>query len=801
MKRFANFLYQPNIPLGRDGRLATGSKEHIALSYEAACEGMVLLKNDDHTLPLPVAARIAIFGTAQFDYVRGGGGSGDVTTAYTRNIYEGFKLKEDEGLVEIYEPVSAFYRDSVSRQKFEKSGNCRAELPSLSQDLINSAADFTDTAILCLCRYSWEGGDRRGVKGDGDYYLSDAEDELRAALVSHFSKVIVILDVGAVVDSGWFKDDPRIRACLLAWQAGIEGGLAIADTVCGLSNPSGRLVDTFPDSFDAFPSSEHFNDSEEYVDYTEDIYVGYRFFESFPEQKVHVNYPFGYGMSYTDFSVACQTCRITAMENAPDRLLVFVRARVTNTGSCPGRNAVGLYYQAPNGRLFKPVRQLGAFTKTGLLSPGESELVTLSFCVDDMASYDDTGVISGSSYILEAGTYRFFLGADVSTAEELSDNYTLSETRIVQTLSAKCRPHRLARRLLGDGSYEELPTDDSPVDTRSTCYSSWTTPTGRIIAHDIPYCRKAGGTGTTIDQADELNNVSPDFTEVANGHLPLSEFISRLPIEAVIEMLGGQPNTGVSNTFGMGNFPEFDIPNVTTADGPAGLRVTADTGVTTTAWPIATMLACTWDTTLVERVGAAAGLEVKENHIGLWLAPGMNIHRNPLCGRNFEYYSEDPLISGKMAAAMVRGVQSNRIGATIKHFCCNNKEVNRMCCDARVSERALREIYLKGFEIAVREASPWAVMSSYNLLNGTYTSQNADLLTGILRDEWGFEGLVTTDWMNWSAHVPEVRAGNDLKMPIGEPEALLAAYNSGELTRAQLETCLEHILGFILKFE
>lgn len=799
MKRFAHFLHQPNIPLGKDGRLATGSAEHIRLSHDAACEGMVLLKNSGHVLPLARGQRIAIFGTAQFDYVRGGGGSGDVTTAYTRNIYEGFKLKEEEGLVEIFEPVSTFYNNSVTKQKSEKGSNFRAEQPELKDDLITEAADFTDTAILTICRYSWEGGDRRGEPGDGDYYLSPAEDSLRRTLLRNFKNVIVILDVGAVVDSGWFKDDPGIPAVLLAWQAGIEGGLAIADTICGLSNPSGRLVDTFPDSFDAFPSSAHFNDSKEYADYTEDIYVGYRYFETFPEQKTHVNYSFGYGLSYTEFELIPELFRITTFaEDSSDNVLI--RVRVTNIGSVPGKDSVGLYYKAPAGKLLKPARELGAFTKTKLLAPGESETVTLTFPVNDMASYDDIGHVQKSAYVLEAGQYRFYIGGDVSEAEELKDVYTLDETKIVKQLTPKCVPHRLASRLLGDGTYETLNTDDSPVTGRSTCYNGWTVPTGHKLYNGLKSCFESRGTGVNVEQADFKVDDVPDFLDVAEGRISASEFVKKLPIEVLIELLGGQPNTGVANTFNVGNVPELHIPSIPTADGPAGLRINPGLGVTTTAWPIATMLACTWNIELVEQVGAAGALEVRENHIGLWLTPAMNIHRSPLCGRNFEYYSEDPLIAGKMGAAMIRGIQSQRIGASMKHFAVNNKEENRMICDSRVSERALREIYLRGFEIAVREAQPWSVMSSYNLINGTYTSQCKELLTDILRGEWGFTGMVTTDWMNFSAQAPEIKAGNDLKMPIGEPEAMLTAYNSGEVTRDEIEACAARILELIAKF-
>ena len=291
------------------------------------------------------------------------------------------------------------------------------------------------------------------------------------------------------------------------------------------------------------------------------------------------------------------------------------------------------------------------------------------------------------------------------------------------------------------------------------------------------------------------------LSEVTEGKLSLDEFMKQLSVEELAELLGGQPNPGVANTYGMGNLRDYGVPNVMTADGPAGLRIQPQCHVYTTAWPCATMLACTWNPDLVEEIGAAGASEVKENNIGIWLTPAMNIHRSPLCGRNFEYYSEDPLIAGKMGAAMVRGIQSQHIAASVKHFACNNKESNRKDSDSRVSERALREIYLKGFEIVVKEGDPWTIMSSYNLINGQRASENKDLLTGILREEWGFKGIVTTDWWTRGEHYKETKAGNDIKMGCGYPDRLLTALEKGLITREEMEVCARRILEMILKLD
>ena len=291
------------------------------------------------------------------------------------------------------------------------------------------------------------------------------------------------------------------------------------------------------------------------------------------------------------------------------------------------------------------------------------------------------------------------------------------------------------------------------------------------------------------------------FNKVGRGEATVAEFIAEQSDDELITLLGGAPNQGCADTRGIGGLYCSGVPAVMTADGPAGLRINADRGVKTTAWPVATLLACTWDPELLYRVGQAAALEVKENNFGMWLTPAINIHRSPLCGRNFEYYSEDPLVSGKLAAAMVSGIQSQNISACVKHFCCNNKETNRKKSDSRVSERALREIYLKGFEIVVKESNVWAVMTAYNLLNGTYTSESKDLLTGILRQEWGFDGLVMTDWDNLAEQYREVLAGNDLRMPNGNPKRLQAVLAEGLITRQDLEVSATRVLEYLLRME
>ena len=785
MEKWTRIAHQPCLPMGKDGRRVTACEEHIALSLAAAEEGMVLLKNEGEVLPLSVGTKLAVFGKGQIDYVRGGGGSGEVTTSYTRNIYEGLKIKEAEGKVQVFDALSAFYEENVRQQYAAGAEIGKTVEPEIPQELLAAARRFADTAAVVINRFSGEGWDRKGIPGDGDFYLSPQEQAMVEAVKAAFPRVIAVLDVGGMVDSSWFKDVPAIQSVLLAWQAGIEGGLAIAELLCGDANPSGKLVDTFAGSFDDYPSSAHFNDSEDYVEYTEDIYVGYRYFETIPGAARKVNYPFGFGLSYTRFA-------IDQIRGEEKDGMIRLSACVTNVGERAGKEVVQAYAQAPQGKLGKPARTLASFVKTRLLAPGETQKVFLSFAVDSLASYDDLGKVAKSAYVCEAGEYRFHLGNSVRNTVEVPFVHTEPADRIVQQLAERVAPVALPKRMLADGSYEALPvTSDGSRDV-NPAFVDGLPPHKGNWRDDLALATK---------KRDEESGRKFRLIDVADGKCTMDDFLAQLTNGQLIDLLCGQPNTGVANTFGMGNLPEYGVPNLMTADGPAGVRIQPEMGVCTTAWPCATLLACTWNTQIVEQVGAAGALEMKENNLGVWLTPAMNIHRSPLCGRNFEYYSEDPLIAGKMAAAMVRGIQSRHIGASVKHFCCNNKETNRKESDSRVSERALREIYLKGFEIAVKEAQPWTLMTCYNLVNGQYASERKDLLAGILREEWGFEGMVTTDWWNKAYQYKEIKAGNDLKMGAGEPDAVLEALREGKVTREEIAACAKRVLETILKFD
>ena len=802
MERWIRARFLPGIPLGRDGRRITAGKEHIALSRKAAREGMVLLKNEGNALPLTRGCKVALFGKATIDYVKGGGGSGDVTVPYIRNLYDGFA--EVIGKEAVYPGTVKYYRDYVDARYAENWAPGMVAEPPVPEDLLRDARAFTDTAVVSISRFSGEGWDRKSprakikrkdpVTGDavsmsdvlferGDFYLSDAERCMVETVSRTFEKTIVVLNAGGMMETACFRDNPRIQGLLMAFQGGMEGGCAAAELLMGLYSPCGKLTDTYAADLDDYPGCADFYESDEYVRYSEDIYVGYRYFETIPGAAGKVVYPFGFGLGYTRFSLSEEQV-ILREDEAEARVLV------TNEGAFPGKEVVQVYYSAPQGKLGKPARELAGYRKTRLLAPGETERVVIRFPLSQMASYDDLGKVARSAWVLEAGEYRFLIGTSVRDVRQAAETWTLEEDRVTEQLTARMVPTCLEKRLLADGSWESLPT--APCNNFN---ATALTPMEDDELHATPELR-------AVPRIKNFGRLSvARLQDVADGKISLEDFVTSLPEEDLASLLGGQPNVGLANTFGYGNNPVYGIPSIMTADGPAGIRFHEGLGVTTTAFPCATLLGSTWDPEIVREVGSAASLEAKENNIMVWLAPGVNIHRNPLCGRNFEYFSEDPLLAGKQAASMIWGIQSNRIAATPKHFALNNKETNRYNCDSRASERAIREIYLKQFEILVKESHPWSIMSSYNIINGHRASENRDLLTGILREEWGFDGMVTTDWWTQGEHYKEVAAGNDMKMATGFPDRLLEAVKKGVLTREEMENAAKNVLRLILRID
>jgi len=743
MRKHGRFFYQPVLPLGRNGKVATGCKAHRAIAAKAATEGTVLLKNDG-TLPLQQGAKLCLFGRGAGDFLFGGGGSGSVYTTRLVTLDQGLQEAAQRGEIGYFADVAAFYKQEEEKVCAEAKARFPSDvdykcwnrgrerhLPQLPESLYQQAKSYADTAIFCVSRFSSEGtdnGDRTGKQGD--FLLWDEEQAMLDRLCKDFQKVVVVLNVCGAVSAATYRDNDRVGAVLYPMFSGSTAGEVITDMLLGKRYPSGHLQDTLAYTIEDYPSTDSFREADDHVDYTEDIFVGYRYFETFAPEKVA--YPFGFGLSYTTFAVTKQSAVL-------DGLTVKLEATVKNTGNFLGKEVVQAYLTAPQGLLGKAKKVLCAFGKTKELKPGEETVVKLRFDLKEFGSFDDLGKIQKSAFLLEKGTYDVQVGTNVRDTESYL-TFTLDADIICKQCHSYMAPRLLKERLTANGKMEALPAAEIVPHK----------PVGRRIKAAAPEAT------LPLDQAIQEGT--------------LDAFIAGLKDEDIAQLLYGHSLMNASSTGGIGLAPDRDrnalrVPNVPTTDGPAGLRLPYDSDIRPTYFPCGTVMAQTWNLQLVQQAAAAGALEVKENNIGIWLSPGMNIHRNPMCGRNFEYYSEDPLCAGMFAGANVKGVQSQGIAATIKHFCVNNKERMRHLSDSRVSERALREIYLKGFEICVKKAKPWALMTSYNRVNGEQSSTNWEAVNGILRGEWKYTGIVMSDWGARSNLKDEIYAGCDVKMP------------------------------------
>ena len=744
--RFERYLYNYANPLGKNGRRITESKKHLCVAKELATEGIVLLKNDG-TLPLKRGERLCVFGRGSGEWIFGGGGSGAVRATQKISLTDALEAADARGDICLFHPLIADAKqqvkaifdaraaDPVGSQHTWNRLRSRNTLP-VSETLYRQAVAFGGTALFTLLRYSSEGtvdGDRSIQKGD--FTLYDEERIQLMQLQQDFEKVVVVLCVCGPVETRIYQQSDKIGAVLYALYGGSMAGEAITDILTGKSYPSGHLQDTLAENLEDYPSTESFYANEDHVDYTEDIFVGYRYFETFCPEKVV--FPFGFGLSYTTFNVECTK---TACKKDQVRLDV----RVTNTGNFPGKEVVQAYLSAPQGKLGKASRELCAFAKTRQLQPGEQTTVRLCFDLKDFAAFDDLGKVEACAFVLEKGMYKIFCGTNVRNTKQV-----LSVNRTEDTIIRRCHPYlapkKLSHRLLADGSMEALPSAEEKA------------------YEPVRYTPKAAPSD------------APLSLETALAQNKLDQFLANLSNEELGQLLYGHTAIHPSQTGYIGLYPgarplegESDfkqIPPVPTADGPSGLRFSKGCPYTATCFPCANVVSQSWNLFLARKMGQICGLEATENNVGIWLAPALNIHRSPLCGRNFEYLSEDPLATGLLGAAIIAGVQSQKVGATVKHFCANNKEINRKYLDSRVSQRALREIYLKSFEIAIQKAQPWCVMTSYNLVNGQRCSGSWEQNNGILKGEWNYPGLVMTDWWPYSLLQDDLYGGNDVRMP------------------------------------
>lgn len=798
---------------------------HGKLAREAALEGIVLLKNE-HILPFDESASIALFGSGAGQTVKGGIGSGDVNCRKSVSIYQGLKdagvsITSEEWLADYkvrYESARNAWKQKIleDAKRVENPFDAYASNPfSFPEGRKVQRADIEGAlaAVYVVSRISGEGKDRRKEKGD--YYLSLREQEDILYLDQENIPIILILNAGGPIElTGILGKTNNIKGILNISQPGQEGGHAVADILLGKAVPSGKLTTTWARQYEDYPGSGEFgylNGNLKKEEYKEGIYVGYRYFDSFGIQPL---FPFGYGLSYADFDIKYEKLCIT--ESGFE-----ITVLVTNTGEkYLGKEVVQIYVTLPQNEFCKEYKRLVGFAKTDVLKPGEGQQLTIKVAQKELASYSEQAY----AWMIEAGDYGVWIG---NCSDELCLEAVLQVTETVEIEETE----RICPKT---AAFEEI----KPPALLDERVKEWN---DRVQRQHIPTLHF-----TPHKEKKQETNKALCTTSA-----------SKLSVEELIPLLYGNitwetSTLGFAGTRVPGSAGEttkrleekYGMRSLIMADGPAGLRLRqsyevdskTDTiyevgvlgalengflepmvhhdGADTyyqycTAFPVETALAQSWNPELMYQFGQAIAIEMKEFHVDLWLAPGLNIQRNPLCGRNYEYYSEDPFLSGRMAAAVTAGVQSREgCGVTIKHFACNNQEDNRMGVDACVSERALREIYLRGFEIVVKQSAPTAIMTSYNLINGVHAANSYDLCTTVARREWGFEGVIMSDWDTtapWDGSIPWkcAAAGNDIIMPgnLKDDKNIHAAYAKGELSEETIRGCADRIFEMIDKLD
>ncbi len=845
-------------------------REHRVIARKAAAEGIVLLENNG-VLPLKSGSSVALYGGGARHTIKGGTGSGMVHNRSNVSIYDGLKnagftITTEDWLDAYDKEYSKCYEEwKAHLYELSEPGNraslyrAHASHPMQMPEGEDIVKTGTDTAIYVISRISGEGADRKAEAGD--YFLSEQEETDLKHITACYPNTIVILNVGGIIDLS-FLEKYSIAALVLLSQAGMEGGNGLTDVLSGAVTPSGKLTDTWAYYYEDYPSSATFSHNNGNIieeKYYEGIYVGYRYFDSF---EVEPRYPFGYGLSYTTFDVTTENAE---WKSDAEAKTIAVTVKVTNTGSCAGKEVVQVYAACPSGKLKKERKRLAAFEKTALLQPGESETLHLEVPTALLESYR-TGK---AAYCMEAGDYDILVGTssrDVTLAARL----TLTETVETEHLTNICP--------LLDALKEIRPEQEKEDHWKEEREQMWEEKKAEIPLLFLDEKGLIRDGNSNENTYKTLNCGKPKSAEAqeedANGYEPeaeqqkraekyqqarekAAELVRKLTPEEKTALVCGRTSGGSQEIIGAAAvtvpgaagettaslLEKYGVANVILADGPAGIRLQAHYqknpadgtvyGMTDyerfenrifgteflhddgedyyqycSAIPVGTLLAQSFDTDLMEEVGRMIGKELEEFGVTLWLAPGMNIHRNPLCGRNFEYYSEDPLVSGKIAAALTRGVQSQYgVGTTIKHYACNNQEENRRGVSSIVSERALRELYLKGFEIAIKESQPKAIMTSYNKVNGVHTANSYDLCTIAARKEWGFEGIIMTDWTTTNADGGSsaakcIAAGNDLVMPGTETDRreildALTAEDDQYLAEEDLTACAQRMLEMI----
>ena len=721
------------------------------LTRAAAAEGAVLLKNDG-VLPFADGTRLSLFSRVAQDWFYVGYGSGgDVNYPYEVSLTEGIRncetLELNEKLAETYKNWSDEH--PINHGFWGAWPFYYPDMP-LNDGIVSEAAKNSDAAVFTIGRSSGEDRDCKLEKGS--YFLTDAEVESLNLICKHFDKVVVLLNVGGIIDmKSLLAFGDKISAIMYVWQGGMESGNAVADLLSGKVCPSGRLSDTIAEDYYDYPSSAEFGHAD-YNNYTEDIYVGYRYFETF--EKECVLYPFGFGLSYTDFEI--KHIKTEAVDGGFE-----TKVTVKNTGKLSGKEVVQLYIEKPCGALGNPSRELAGFAKTKELAPGEEQELNIFTDVYQLTSYDDCGA-TGNAFcdVLQEGEYTLYLGKNVRDNDSVFTYYQ-SETEVYSKHRQAAAPQRELEIFCAAEENGERVQKIKNAQLQRYDLAS------RILNHMPKDIEMTGDTGIKLE-------------DVKHGKATMEQFVAQLSLDELEAItrgdykmdspLGADGNAGAFAGV-LESLREKGVPALITTDGPSGIRLKSSCSLL----PIGTLLACSFNTELVETLYTAIAKEMADRGSDVLLGPGMNIHRNALCGRSFEYFSEDPYLTGKMGAAFVKGIQSGGLSACPKHFACNNQEFKRTECDSRLSERALREIYLKGFEICINDAEPKNIMTSYNKINGVWGHYHYDLCTTILREDWGYKGSVMTDWWMTSARSPEfqelsdqayrVRAQVDVLMP------------------------------------
>lgn len=765
--------------------------DYVNVARQTISEGCVLLENKNNVLPLKENSSVAIFGRIQNHYYKSGTGSGGmVNVSKVYNIVEGL---EESGKIKINQNLRKIYQQWENEHPYDEGIGWGAERWSqdempLSQEIASDVAKESEIAIAIIGRTAGE--DKDNSVSQGSFLLTETEIDMLEKIRKNFKKMIVLLNVGNIIDMS-FVEKINPDSVMYVWQGGMIGGLGTADVLTGKVNPCGKLTDTIAFNIEDYPSYKYFGNPNE-NNYSEDIFVGYRYFETFAKNKVL--YPFGYGLSYTDFAIKPYSADIDKKNQK-----IELKISVENQGLVSGKEVVQIYVQSPNGLLGKPEKVLVDFEKTKLLQPEEHQILDFSIPFDSFASYDDSGITNHkSAFVLEKGLYTVFIGNDVRSASP-NISFSLDDLIVIKQCEQALAPISEFERMhaKNDGTFtmEKVPLQqENPEIRRKNSLPKEITQTSqnKITLSDV-YYNKADIKDFVAQFSDD------DLSCIIRGEGMGSSLVS----PGTASALGGVSKNLREN---------FGIPAVCCDDGPSGMRL--DCGAKAFSLPIGTMLACTFNRELVKKLYKLLGREMAANHVDCLLAPGMNIHRNPLNGRNFEYFSEDPFISGKMGSAVIQGLQSANVTGTIKHFCANNQETNRYAYNSIVSERALRELYLKGFEIAIKDGAD-SVMTTYGLVNHLYTAGSYDLNTTILRKDWNFEGIVMTDW--WASICRKensdsktdfscmVKAQNDLYMccPDGSKNAsgdnTLDSLQNGDLTRAELQRSAINICKFVLK--